>query len=448
MDSWGVFDPASAYEIGLEYPDQSGTTAKFEDIWNFKRLVYQDDLERLQETHRAAWWLIQSTRHTHSNSIAAYIYFMVERMIEVKRVLKRTGSVYLHCDHEANAYLRQMMDAVFGEKRFRNEIVWSYRTGGVSKRYWPRKHDTLLFYVKSNAYRHNPSQERIFYEKAFFTDQQDEDGNYYADVYVRDVWDDIKPLINVSKERTGYPTQKPQALAQRIIEASSNPNDIVLDCFAGCAYVPVAAELTGRRWIACDMSPRSWTVVRRQFHKHPGLGIITEGELHEGVAVRMEHTGKVIRVRGPGDLPDRTTHDEPATRRMDDVPAIEFKQDAYESSTTIWQAFVNEWGTGCWYCGIQKSADRRELQLDHIEPNKRDGTNDDCWNRALACAPCNSDKSDNLTVEETMQKALDAGRIATPSLKDDVKAAFQRRHEWAKERWDSIRPRRLDGLEV
>ena len=90
-----------------------------------------------------------------------------------------------------------------------------------------------------------------------------------------DVITNIQPIAPSAKERTGYPTQKPQALARRIIEASSNPNDIVLDCFAGCAYVPVAAQITGRRWIACDMSPRAWTVIRRQFHKHPDLGIIT-----------------------------------------------------------------------------------------------------------------------------------------------------------------------------
>ena len=160
----------------------------------------------------------------------------------------------------------------FGKDNFRNEIVWSYRTGGVSKRYWPRKHDTLLFYVRSDSYAHQPLQERVYYDKPFFTSDTDAEGRPFADVYVRDVWDDIKPLINVSGERTGYPTQKPQALARRIIEASSDPGDMVLDCFAGCAYVPVAAQLTGRRWIACDMSPRAWTVVRRQFHKHPELG--------------------------------------------------------------------------------------------------------------------------------------------------------------------------------
>ena len=111
---------------------------------------------------------------------------------------------------------------------------------------------------------------------------------------------------------------------------------------------------------------------------------------------------------------------------------------AYITFMTIWDAFVREWGTRCWYCGTEKARDRRELELDHIVPNKRDGTNDDCWNRALACAPCNSDKDDKLTVEQTIDKALAAGRIQTPALRDEQVAIFEQRHEWAKARWEGM----------
>ena len=264
-------------------------------------------------------------------------------------------------------------------------------------------------------------------------------------MYIRDVWDDIKPLINFSNERTGYPTQKPQALAQRIIEASSNPGDIVLDCFAGCAYVPVAAELTGRRWIACDMSPRAWTIIRRQFHKHPGLGILTEGEvLDESIESRLENAGRIIRVRGPLDLPIRTTPDVPEPIRFGELPEPQFRQRPHETGDEIWRAFVDEWGTKCWYCGAEKAADRRELQLDHIESNNRDGTNDDCFNRALACAPCNGDKSDRLSVKETIDLALQDGRIATPALRDEIMEGFERRHRWAMDRWERINPSQMD----
>ena len=451
MDSWSVFDPASAYEIGVEYPDQTGTTAKFEDIWNFRRLVFQDDLDELKKTHPAAWWLIHSTRYTHSDSTAAYIYFMVQRVIEIKRVLKPTGSVFLHCDHSANAYLRQMMDAIFGESRFRNEIVWYYKTGGMSKRWFGRKHDTILFYSKSGRYTFKPLKEKSYLTHKYgFSNVEilQDDGGYFTMVGMRDVWD-IAALRGNQPESTGYPTQKPQGIAKRIIEASTNPGDIVLDCFAGCAYVPVAAELSGRRWIACDMSPRAWTVVRRQFHKHPDLGIVTEGELtDDGVEVPFDHQSKVIRVRGPRDLPQRDTVDEPVKVYLDDLPDPQFKQDALESSDAIWEAFVAYWGSRCWYCDMEKPANRRELNLDHIEPTNRDGTNDDCFNRALACVPCNGDKRNKLTVEETINKALEEGRIATPALRDEVLERFKVRHRWAKDRWEEIKPRKLAGLEV
>ena len=155
MNSWGCTDPDAAYALGVEYPDQTGRTANFGDIWDFSRLIYEDWLTGLETTLPAAYWLIQSTRYTHSDDTAAYIAFMVERMLEIKRILKPTGSVYLHCDYDANAYLRQMMDAVFGQGKFLNEIVWK-RTGshGGSDR-WGSIHDTILFYSKSEQYTWN-----------------------------------------------------------------------------------------------------------------------------------------------------------------------------------------------------------------------------------------------------------------------------------------------------
>ena len=248
-------------------------------------------------------------------------------------------------------------------------------------------------------------------------------------------------------EKTGYPTQKPQALARRIIESSSNPGDLILDCFAGCAYVPVAAELTGRRWIACDMSTRAWTVVRRQFHKQADLRIETDGgytESYTGVQPDLRPE-VIIRVRGPNELPTRTTADAPLRMIFGTLPEPTYRQRPVEDGQTIWEVFVEQWGTRCWYCNAEMRHSRRELQLDHIEPNKRDGSNDDCWNRALACVDCNGDKGDRFTPEQTMDKALEAGRIGTPALREEMSDTFKRRYQWAKERWENeIRPLQLD----
>ena len=148
MASWGVYDAATAYEAGLEYPDQTGTTARFRDIWAFERLFDDGWLENLKETFLAAWWLIQATRYSHGEQTAAYIGFMLERLVEIKRVLKDTGSVYLHCDHDANAYLRQLMDAVFGPENFRNEITWKRQNSNNSATSrFGNITDTILFYA-------------------------------------------------------------------------------------------------------------------------------------------------------------------------------------------------------------------------------------------------------------------------------------------------------------
>ncbi len=533
LSRWGIQNEDDAYDAGVEFPDQDGKTAKFRDIWDFKYQVTEEQWDRIGTLCRPALHLIEATRYTHSKSTAAYIAFMTLRMIEIRRVLKKTGSVYLHCDHEANAYLRQMMDAVFWQQNFRNEIVWRRTYAHNDPRQFGRITESMLFYSKSAEYTWNTqfapySDEyldkffRYSDERGRFrlvtltgpgTSRGDSGGRWrgyspsdsgrtwsvprriveqiagkdglklsinerldlleangyiywppsgsvpsfkeYLDEMpgtpIQNLWTDINPLSRQDKERTGYPTQKPQALARRIIEASSNPGDLVLDCFAGCAYVPVAAELTGRHWIACDMSPRAWTVVRRQFHKQPDLRIVTEGEYLES-SPGTQHGGKragmqpdlgderIIKVRGPSELPEGTTPDErqkaASTREL---PAIEFRQRPREDSQTIWEAFVNHWGAECWYCGQEKQRDRRELQLDHIEPNKRDGSNDDCWNRALACVACNSDKGDKRTVRQTIDMALQAGRIETEARRDAQVGTFESLHQWAKERWEETR---------
>ena len=494
LAGWGVQNEDDAYDLGIEFPDQTGTTAKFADIWDFRFQVSQADWDWLNEVCPPARALIDATRLTHSDGIAGYITFMTLRMVEIKRVLKPTGSVYLHCDHEANAYLRQMMDAVFGQKQFRNEIVWKRFNFHADAKRFGRVSDTILYYTKTNQFQFNA--QRIPFSHEYVASKfrhQDNDGRRYrldnlnppggrGPVYefhgvrkpwrfakenmlelerqgriytgsriaqlkryldelegqaVHDIWTDISPINPRAKERTGYPTQKPQALAKRIIAASSNPGDLILDCFAGCAYVPVAAELLGRRWIACDMSPRAWTVVRRQFEKQSDLGIVTEGERFETPQVSLGKGNVTILVRGPNELPEGRDV-ELQQPKIPKLKPMTFRQKAVETSQQIWRAFVDEWGAECWYCGTPMAEDRRVLQLDHVLPSERDGTNDDCWNRALACSPCNSDKRNALTPEQTIEKALEAGRIDTPARRDEQLSRFKARMDWAKDRWEDV----------
>jgi len=159
-----------------------------------------------------------------------------------------------------------MLDEIFGEENFQNEIIWAYRTGGATKRRWSRKHDSIYFYTKTNKYTFNLTKERIYYDKPFFSPQQDEQGRWYADVLPIDVWE-IPAVINVSKERVGYPTQKPEALLEKIIKASSNKDDVVLDAFCGCGTTIAVAQRLGRKWIGIDISPTAIKVIKDRFNK-------------------------------------------------------------------------------------------------------------------------------------------------------------------------------------
>lgn len=196
---------------------------------------------------------------------ASYLYYMQERLKLCRRVLKSTGSIYLHCNYRASHYLKLVMDKIFGVENFQNEIVWGYRIQGVGKKRWARKHDTLLFYTKGKAWTFNPQKERIYYRKSFYNPKIDKEGRFYRDVYIRNIWDDINALISISKELLGYPTQKPLALLERIIKASSNPMDIVLDPFCGCGTAIVSAHKLGRRWLGIDISPDACMVMQKRF---------------------------------------------------------------------------------------------------------------------------------------------------------------------------------------
>lgn len=180
--------------------------------------------------------------------------------LPMRGILKPTGSIYLHCDPTASHYIKVMMDGIFGHGNFLNEIVWGYRTGGVSKRWFGRKHDTLLYYAARNG-KHvfNVQKERSYnrgnkpYRFKEVREYQDEEGKWYTMASMRDVWE-INAIGRTSKERLGYATQKPVVLLERIIKASSNPGDVVFDPFCGCATTIEAAHRLDRRWIGIDIA--------------------------------------------------------------------------------------------------------------------------------------------------------------------------------------------------
>lgn len=212
-----------------------------------------------------------------SKDINVYLEFMRPRIEEIYRVLKPTGSFYLHCDKNANAYLRIMCDKIFGVNNFVNEIIWHYSgTGNPSKRF-KQKHDNIYLYSKSDCYTFNPPQDLPTNESTIKRyNMEDENGKYKTwnthgvirKVYMKpltidDVWD-ISVIGATGKERLGYPTQKPEALLERIIKASSNEGDVVMDTFCGCGSAVAVAKRLNRQFIGMDVSPTAVRLIAKR----------------------------------------------------------------------------------------------------------------------------------------------------------------------------------------
>jgi len=209
-----------------------------------------------------------------------YLPYMRERIQKCYDVLKNTGSFYLHCDWHASHYLKQICDAIFGYNNFRNEIIWHYRTGGVSKRWYGRKHDTILFYTKSKNYTFNPLEVKLYYDsKPGLPDRnsgQDEKG-YFHYVFQDDVIA-VPAVFNLSNEFIGYPTQKPEDLLERIVKSSCPKNGIILDPFCGCGTTLAVAYKLNRHFIGVDISEKACRIVMDRLIKlgaepkyHPGI---------------------------------------------------------------------------------------------------------------------------------------------------------------------------------
>ena len=207
-----------------------------------------------------------------------YLSYMAIRLIEMQRILKDTGSIYLHCDPTMSHYLKILMDIIFGENNFRNEIVWCYSTATTPYiRQFPRNTDIIYWYSKDNNWIFNKKDISVEYKggsphggNKWIKKEETLEGWRYRQSKKGKIpfswWNDIFK-VGTSKERTGYPTQKPLALLERIIKTSSNEGDIVLDPFCGCATTCVASEKLNRKWIGIDVSVKAYELVKERLKK-------------------------------------------------------------------------------------------------------------------------------------------------------------------------------------
>ena len=405
--------------------------AGFKDMWTFDEI----DLEGIRQTkhkHKGLYGLLITSRFTHGDSMASYLFAMAKRLLEVHRLLKPTGSVYLHCDPTASHYLKVVMDEIFGAGNFRNEISWKRHTSFAKgsqhlPKTWGSNTDIIFYYAKSQDTPLKPYRELTEVEARSQFPKTDEHGERYYDdsshiwsspnmgarptlcydwsppdmpgvvfrnphpsgwrlakkrmdeeyekgnfvvkpngrlqrrKYERDFrgkqmgnfWDDINPAIG--KERTGYPTQKPIRLLERIIDASSDEGDMVLDPFCGCATACHAAHRLGRKWAGIDLSPKAVELVVERLEND-----------EQQMIHRFDVTPRT-------DIPKRT--DLGRVRKY--------------SNPKNKKILYGEQGGYCNGCG--EHFNPRNLTIDHIIPQSRGGT-DHLSNLQLLCNACNSKK--------------------------------------------------------
>ena len=338
--------------------------AAFKDTWD---LTDVDEAwhNEIAEIDLALYKVIDASQFSHGNGMKSYLIMMAVRLLEMRRILKPTGSVYLHCDPTASHYLKSLMDSVFGAANFRNEIVWAYRGGGVPKSDFARKHDIVFRYGKTKDVIFNvdevrlpysqDSEDRLRYTARAFRSSGTYD-NYRPNPKGKhpEDWWVMQPIMPSSRERLGYPTQKPLALLDRIIKASSNEGDVVLDPFCGCATTCIAAERLDRQWIGIDLSPMAVKLVEQRARDELGL---------------MGGIQAIAR----SDIPMRTDRDPPPPLR--------------ESKIVLY-------GTQAGNCnGCGNHFLLQNFTIDHIIAETKGGTNH-IENLQLLCGYCNSLKGD------------------------------------------------------
>jgi len=279
-------------DYNIFFPEENGSKSEaqlhaFKDTWEWgdeAAKEYEETVEAGGDVARA----LQALRQIlHQNDMMAYLSRMAIRLKELRRVLKPTGSIYLHCDPTASHYLKILLDSVFGPQNFLNEIIWHYRKWPSGKYTFQRNHDVIFFYSRS------PNRDRPFNQlfmnrapstlKRFGTAQivsgHDEQGRRipsrmaaHDSLGVRqdDVWD----IGRVPPIKQLFPTEKPVALLEKIITASTRKGDIVLDPFCGCGTAIVAAQRLGRRWIGIDVTEAAMVVIKRRLRETFGKSVL------------------------------------------------------------------------------------------------------------------------------------------------------------------------------
>jgi len=361
--------------------------ASFKDAWT---LNDEDEAwhAALKSHQPKLYAIIASAGAVGGRGDKSYLIYMAIRILEMRRILKDDGSIYLHVDPTMSHSLKLLMDAVFGTGNFRNEIVWHYYNKfGAGQRVFGRNYDQIFFYSKNKkAYRFNPLREerdkpvrQLVRENVdgVLKNKRGPDGKLVyrtvTDKKIDAVWR-IPCVQPASKQYMGYPTQKPLALLDRIVQASSNAGDTVLDPFCGCATTCVAAEILHRHWIGIDISPKALELVKTRMNRE----VLGEGKVFKGKIISRT------------DIPTRT-----------DIPRIKMSKPQITKLL-----YANQAGL-CNGCEIHFPL--QNFTHDHIVPTSHGGA-DVIENLQLLCGRCNSIKG-NRTMEYLKARLREMGEI-------------------------------------
>ena len=467
---------------------------------------HDDWIDQIQDDWPGAWKVIDVARDGYGDDMGAFLCWLGVRLMEMRRILRDDGSIFMHIDHTAQAWTKALMDAIFGASNFRSEIVWRRTTSHSDAKGLGSVHDSILYYRKSpeatwntiyqpldpeyvqKYYRYKdddgrrfmsgdlsgagPGPVRNFGERGPIPAptgrhwMYDDDGiarllsenrifwtkngvprlKVYLDenpgMPIDDIWTDILPLRSWHKEYTRYPTQKPLALYERIIQVSSNPGDIVLDPFCGCATTPVAAERLGRQWVGMDIWEQAYSKVTERLREY---NILTDdpeqdGQPNESGMLQFAEYGLTLidnKEKGE-EFPARTDDNEvaaPALNLRRPRPTEPWQQLSNALMRCILNVAQQRGGlVGCAGCGRLLEPDF--FHLDHISPKSQGGENY-ITNRILICAPCNSRKSDTKTLKGLQNDNRKDKWMKDRKLAEDMQSFARMRAEWIRDNWDT-----------
>ena len=363
------------------------STAAFKDTWSLDD-VKKEWVEDIETDNTASWSAITAAGFTSGDSTQAYLTYMAIRLIEMRRILKPTGSLYLHCDPKMSHYIKLLMDAILGAEQYRNEIIWYYRGAGTPRADFARRHDVIFRYSgKKDKMFFDPDPARQPYAEATVKRFSHHIGNVRDGIdygqqtlnskgkHPDDVITDIQPIAPSAKARL-YPTQKPLALLERIIATSSRKGDMVFDPFCGGGTTMVAAEALDRRWAGADIEPTASKLL---------------------VKILQQAADDPAFLRGHS-LDDVKVHHETCPPKRTD-------EDAPKQSKNIKHILFNlQHGRCAGPCGKDKAGRLLDLDLfevDHIVPRAKGGQDIDD-NLQLLCPTCNRRKG-----SRTMRRFLE-----------------------------------------